>query len=85
MELDGFNEAAGVAFEYDGVQHYEFDGFLNKSADDLRYRQECDAWKDVRCREQGVTLVRVKAPRHHGKLREIALAAAMAAAREAGA
>ena len=43
LELDGFNEETGVAFEYNGLEHYKRSGRqTQKEFDDLQKR---DQWK----------------------------------------
>jgi len=53
MELDGYCESTGVAFEHNGVQHYREDLFCR----DLGKRIEDDARKKELCAEHGVKLI----------------------------
>lgn len=52
MELDGFNEELGFAFEYQGIQHFTKDLFNS----DLKQRIEDDVRKVNLCRENGIYL-----------------------------
>ncbi len=57
MELDGYCEFLGMAFEHHGDQHY-VDGTLFTCGDDfLTRRKEDDAAKARLCRERRITLV----------------------------
>lgn len=58
LELDGYAEETGVAFEYHGQQHYEVIGHT-RSRKDLEKRQEYDQIKRDRCRDKGVVLIEV--------------------------
>jgi hypothetical protein len=70
LELDGFNadvpnglvlddkqSARGVAFEYNGKEHYEFCPRFHRSAADVEYQKEKDALKVRRCKDMNVLLV----------------------------
>ena len=56
LELDGINESLKLAFEYNGVQHYEphhkDDGDKN-----LRYQKIKDVWKVNWCKDNGFALI----------------------------
>ena len=59
LELDGFNEQHKVAFEYQGVQHYEkvpssHPMFAGNKVEELKQR---DAVKAARCAELGIRLI----------------------------
>jgi hypothetical protein len=56
LELDGFNEALLLAFEYQGAQHTQEGVFRNAS---LKQIQQRDRLKKVRCREAGITLIEI--------------------------
>lgn len=56
FELDGYNEKFNLAFEYNGIQHYE-KGFFTKTNDDLKKRRLDDNKKIKLCRENGVKLI----------------------------
>ena len=45
MELDGYNEELGIAFEYNGAQHYQFMKLFHKSEEDLERRKKDDLKK----------------------------------------
>ena len=56
-ELDGYCEELKIAFEYQGQQHYEIDGYYIKTEERLKKLQERDAFKLQKCKENGVTLI----------------------------
>lgn len=66
LELDGYAEGLGIAFEYHGAQHY--DQTKRFGVDALRATQQRDARKLRLCHEHGVRLVVVPEFR---KLRDI--------------
>ena len=66
LELDGFCPqirtpmGTGLAFEYDGAQHAKYvKHFHKRGAIDFKYQVKKDEWKDIRCKEEGITLVRI--------------------------
>lgn len=59
MELDGYCSELGLAFEYQGAQHYERIKHFHNSTADLRRRQKDDERKKRLCQKQGITLIEV--------------------------
>jgi hypothetical protein len=66
LELDGFNPyistpiGKGLAFEYDGRQHSMYEPHFHRGGpDEFVYQTKKDAWKDFRCKEEGVLLIRI--------------------------
>lgn len=59
MELDGYNEELGIAFEYQGRQHYKKIDFFHKNEDSLKKRIEDDSLKKVLCANRGIVLIDV--------------------------
>jgi hypothetical protein len=66
LELDGFAPdirtpiGRGLAFEYDGAQHSKYiPRFHPNGPDDFIYQVKKDSLKDLRCKEQGVMLIRI--------------------------
>ena len=59
LELDGYNEALGVAFEYQGIQHRVFHPRFHKTQDDFRKQQERDAYKKQVCEDLGIRLLEI--------------------------
>lgn len=66
LELDGYNpdiitpKGKGLAFEYDGEQHAKFNPYFHKNGiDEFRYQVVKDNWKDQKCKERGVILIRI--------------------------
>ena len=56
LELDGYNEELKIAFEYQGLQHYE-ECFINKySAKELARQKLSDKFKVIKCEELGIKL-----------------------------
>ena len=60
LELDGYNQSLGIAFEYQGIQHFEPQRHLGERV--TVSTQEKDDEKRRRCWENGVSLVIVVAP-----------------------
>jgi hypothetical protein len=66
LELDGFcpdietSKGVGLAFEYDGEQHSKFNSHFHRGGpDEFVYQVKKDTWKDMKCKERGVTLIRI--------------------------
>ena len=59
LELDLYNDELRLAVEYDGAMHRTFQPAFHRTFADFRYQQEKDKWKTERCREVGITLIRV--------------------------
>lgn len=59
MELDMYNDNMKLAFEYQGIQHYEFNKFFHKSLDDFEKQKDHDKVKKEICKNNGVTLIDV--------------------------
>lgn len=59
LELDVFNSDLMIALEYDGIHHRKFTEFFHKSEQDFIEQQERDQYKEERCKELGITLIRV--------------------------
>lgn len=59
MQLDGYCEELALAFEYQGVQHYEQVERFHGSKANLQRRIRDDEWKRLICHERGVTLIEV--------------------------
>lgn len=55
MELDGYNESLGVAFEYQGYQHFKADHW----GTDLEQRIADDNLKAQICSERGIVLLQI--------------------------
>lgn len=65
LELDGYcadimtSLGKGVAFEYDGKQHSEYDTYYHRDVNDFDYQLKKDRFKTDRCRELGIVLIRI--------------------------
>jgi len=59
LELDVFNQDLMLALEYDGVHHRKYTEFFHKSEQDFIEQQERDRYKEEKCKELGITLIRV--------------------------
>ena len=70
MELDGYNEDLGLAFEYQGIQHYK--PVLKFKLDSARLIevQQRDQLKEIRCVLQNVTLLKIPYTVAHHNLEE---------------
>lgn len=60
MQLDWYSYELGLAFEYEGIQHYKYSRYFHKTKQEFKYLQECDKLKQELCEKEGVTLVTIK-------------------------
>lgn len=56
LELDGYNEELGIAFEHQGEQHYRFIPYFHKNKAGLKKRLEIDKLKQKLCLKHKVSL-----------------------------
>jgi thiol-disulfide isomerase/thioredoxin len=56
LQLDGYNKELGIAFEYQGHQHFKR-AYYDKSDNALKERQARDKIKKELCKKQGITLL----------------------------
>ncbi|SHJ66385.1 hypothetical protein SAMN02745165_02874 [Malonomonas rubra DSM 5091] len=59
LHLDGYNADLAVAFEVNGIQHYQFTPRFHESEEDVRLQKQRDAIKAELCEENGVNLITV--------------------------
>lgn len=66
LELDGYCShiqtkiGKGLAFEYDGAQHSKYNRhFHGNNPKKFIYQVKRDSWKDLRCEEEKVLLIRI--------------------------
>jgi hypothetical protein len=65
LELDGYCPdivtplGEGLAFEYDGQQHAKHTKAFHKSEDEFTYQVKKDHWKNAKCKEKGIVLIRI--------------------------
>lgn len=77
LELDGYNEnvktpiGKGLAFEYDGIQHAKYTKhFHKKGAKEFVYQTRKDRFKDYKCKERDIILIRIPHHVHYDDLDE---------------
>jgi len=59
LELDGFNRDIGVAFEYNGIQHYEYTKAFHSDISIFEYQVEKDEIKNKVCLDKDIMLVNI--------------------------
>ena len=57
LELDGYCEDLLLAFEYQGIQHYEYVSFFHETEKNFEEQKERDILKIKLCRENGIDVV----------------------------
>ncbi|NNN04523.1 MAG: zinc-ribbon domain-containing protein [Elusimicrobia bacterium] len=61
LQLDGYSQRLGLAFEHDGQQHHRYIQHFHQNRQQYRRRRADDRLKDALCRAHGVTLIRIQA------------------------
>lgn len=59
LELDGYAESIGLAFEHHGSYHYQVVPPFTPTAESLKKRQEMDFLKQEICRKHGVKIIEI--------------------------
>jgi hypothetical protein len=59
LELDGYCEELGIAFEHNGRQHYEKNDLFHATEKEFRKTEERDTVKQILCKQHGVKLITV--------------------------
>lgn len=59
LELDGYSDELGIAFEYHGPQHDKHVDFFHNGKTDLASRKYYDAEKRKICRKNGIKLIEI--------------------------
>lgn len=57
LELDGYNEENNLAFEYQGIQHFDVSSYYKNGAAELCRQQDHDKFKAEKCEQLGIRLV----------------------------
>lgn len=57
LELDGFNKELKLAFEYQGVQHYEYVQYFHGTEENFKKRVHMDNLKAKLCKEKEIKLL----------------------------
>lgn len=65
LELDGYCEELKLAFEYNGIQHYERLPHWQKTSDDFLKQQKRDIKKARLCKEKGIRLITIPYTENH--------------------
>lgn len=69
LELDGYNEELNIAFEYDGVQHFNKKKVFNKKYD-FAYSLYRDKLKKELCEKKGVLLISIPYTIEHKNIKD---------------
>lgn len=60
LELDGYCKEFNLAFEHDGIHHFDLNVFDKRSKQrDLLYQKFKDHQKELNCKRNGITLVKI--------------------------
>lgn len=59
LELDGYNSELGIAFEYNGLQHYKWPNFTNQTYNEFIGQVKRDQYKVECCDKHNVYLITV--------------------------
>ncbi len=57
LELDGYNEELKLAFEYNGIQHYQFPNPFHKTYEEYLSQLDRDKRKVEECLARGINLL----------------------------
>lgn len=56
LELDGYNDELKIAFEFNGIQHYQYPNIYSKSYEDFEEQKKRDIFKQKACKANGIKL-----------------------------
>lgn len=59
LELDGYCPQLGIAFEYNGIQHYRYVPFFHQNIEDFHEQQRHDQFKKEICEKLGIKLITI--------------------------
>lgn len=60
LEIDCYNAELKIGLEYDGEQHAKYNPHFHRNGPtEFTYQIARDEWKTKKCREEGITLIRV--------------------------
>lgn len=59
LELDGYCKKYSVAFEFNGIQHYEYTPIFHKTIDHFFNQQKRDETKKLLCEQAGIFLITI--------------------------
>ncbi|PFM22979.1 hypothetical protein COJ41_14915 [Bacillus thuringiensis] len=59
LELDGYNENLKLAFEFNGIQHYQFNSYFHKDMSEFHSQIERDNKKQILCNEKRIKLITI--------------------------
>jgi len=68
LELDGYNKEIKIAFEYNGVQHYEINNRFHHNEQSLKKQQRHDEIKRTLCDEHNILLIEISHNIKHSNL-----------------
>jgi len=57
LELDGYNKELNIAFEYNGIQHYEYTPYFHRSAEEVQNQKDRDYQKMLFCSDNLIALI----------------------------
>lgn len=60
LQLDWYSYELGIAFEYQGQQHYDYSRYFHKTKAAFKYLKQCDKIKKKVCEEEGISLISIK-------------------------
>ncbi|MHB8172133.1 MAG: PDDEXK family nuclease, partial [Thermincolia bacterium] len=60
LRLDIYLPDLNMAFEFDGPQHHIYPNHIHKTKKEFEKQQRCDRQKDKMCKQQGITLIRIR-------------------------
>jgi hypothetical protein len=70
LELDGYSSELGIAFEYNGIQHYTWPNFTGQTYNDFKSQVRRDQFKLECCDRHNVYLITIPYSVPHEDLRQ---------------
>ena len=59
LELDGYNEDLRIAFEFNGIQHYQYPNWIHKTKEACLGQIKRDQFKIKKCNDIGIYLITI--------------------------